>query len=89
MQKKYILSLRAQKNLEWFASEKLSMDRETWPEHFKQFKFIELNSVFKKVWSNEHLLKYGEETVINIGNKFITVSLNPSTVSELSRILWK
>ena len=35
MQKEYILSLRAQKNLEWFASEKLSMDRETWPEHFK------------------------------------------------------
>ena len=45
----------AQKNLEWFASEKPSMDRETWPELLKQFKFIGLNSYLKKFQSYEQL----------------------------------
>ena len=72
----------SQKNLEWFASEKLGMDKETWLELLKQFKFIGLNSAFRKFQSYGQLLKYEEEAAFNFANKFTSVSLNPSTVSE-------
>ena len=72
----------AQKNFEWFASEKFSMDKETWPGHLNQFKILGFSSAFGKFQSYEQLLKYEVKAVINFANNFITVSLNSNAVNE-------
>lgn len=58
------------------------MDKETWPELLKWLTFIGLKTAFKTFQSQEQLLKYEEEVVINFADKFTTVSLNLSAVSE-------